>query len=61
MNLRQWVKECKKRWGMDSKEAKAKWTEMIGNPNIPKTKDQMGWITMPALHVFSPRAEPGCC
>ena len=61
VNVRQWVKECKKRWAMPSKDAKVKWQELIGDPQIPKSKDQMGWITMPAIHVFSPWAESGCC
>lgn len=56
VNLREYIKKCKKRWGMKSEEAKQRWKDLLADPKIPKTNDQMGWVTMPALHVFEPRA-----
>lgn len=56
VNLREYVKKCKKRWGIKSEEAKKRWKDLLADPKIPKTNDQMGWVTMPALHVFERRA-----
>lgn len=52
INLKQWVHECKKRWGMKKATAKEHWRDFLGDDSIPRSKDQMGWLTMPALHVF---------
>lgn len=53
VNIRQWVKECKKRWGMKKAEAKIKWQDLLADDKVPKTRDQMNWVTMPALQVFA--------
>ena len=53
INQRQWIRECKKRWGIKKEKAKMEWTEMLADSTVPKGKDQMGWLTMLALHVFS--------
>ena len=57
INVKQWIRECKKRWGFRSEKAKAEWKELLADPKIPKAKDQMGWLTMPALHVFASGAQ----
>ena len=53
INQRQWIRECKTRWGFKKERAKLEWKEMLADATVPKGKDQMGWLTMPALHVFS--------
>ena len=53
INLRQWAKASKERWGFSKKEAKRHWQEMLGDDRVVKSKDQMNWLTMPALHIFS--------
>ena len=52
VNLREYIKKSKKRWGIKSEEAKNRWKDLLADPTIPKAKDQMGWLTMPALSVF---------
>ena len=52
VNLREYIKKCKKRWGIKSDDAKNRWKDLLADPTIPRAKDQMGWLTMPALSVF---------
>ena len=39
---------------MKKQEAKAEWKTLLGDPKISKSRDQRGWITMPAIWVFTP-------
>ena len=52
INFREYRTEAKKRWGLSKQEAKAEWKTFLSDPSIPKSKDQRGWLTMPALHSF---------
>ena len=56
VNIRQWVKEAKSRWGLAKATAKQHWKEFLGDASIPKCKDQMGWLAMPALEAFAFRS-----
>ena len=38
--------------GIKSEDAKNRWKDLLADPTIPRVKDQMGWLTMPALSVF---------
>lgn len=53
VNLREWIRKAKKRWGMKKEEAKQKWKDFLADDRIPKAYDQMGWLALPALHVFA--------
>lgn len=53
VNIRQWVKKAKKRWNMSKEIAKQHWKTFLGDASIPKCKDQMGWLSMPALEAFA--------
>lgn len=57
VNFRQFRKEAKTRWGLNKKEAGDQWRLMLGDPSVPKSRDQMNWTTMPALHIFRSRAQ----
>ena len=52
INVRQFQKKCKKRWGLRTSEIKQRWRSLLGDPAVPKAKDEEGWLTMPALSVF---------
>ena len=52
VNVREYIKQAKKKWGMKREEAKAEWERMLSDPAIPKSKDQQNWLTMPALEKF---------
>ena len=49
VNIRQFVKECRRRWGMDKEVAKEEWKTLLADPKVPKSEDERGWVTMPAL------------
>ena len=49
VNIRQFVKECRKRWGMKKDVAKDEWKTLLADPKVPKSEDERGWVTMPAL------------
>ena len=54
INQRQWIRECKTRWGFKKDRAKLEWKEMLADATVPKGKDQMGGGSLClALHVFS--------
>ena len=53
INIRQFQRKCKKRWGLTTEEIKQRWRSLLGDTAIPKSKDEEGWLTMPALAVFS--------
>ena len=52
VNQREFRKACKNRWGLRGKEADMRWQDLLSDVNVPKSKDQMGWTTMPVLHCF---------
>ncbi|CAE7507244.1 PLG [Symbiodinium necroappetens] len=55
VNQREFRKGCKNRWGLRGKEADMRWQDLLSDVNVPKSKDQMGWTTMPVLHCFTQR------
>lgn len=52
LNFREFRKKAKEKWGMSKEKAKAEWQIMLADVTIPKSKDQQGWLTMPAIHQF---------
>ena len=52
VNQREFRKACKRRWGLRGKDADVRWQDLLSDVNVPKSKDQMGWTTMPVLHCF---------
>ena len=40
VNIRQFVKECRRRWGMDKEVAKEEWKTLLADPKVPKSEDE---------------------
>lgn len=52
VNFREFKKKAKKKWGMSKEEIATYWKSLLSDTAVPKSKDQMGWLTMPALSKF---------
>lgn len=59
VNQREFRKACKRRWGLRGKDADVRWQDLLSDVNVPKSKDQMGWTTMPVLHCFQRPVKKG--
>lgn len=61
VNVRQFAKKAKKRWGMKSKEAIKRWNALLQDPSVPKTKDSEGWLCMPAMDYMEQPVRINSC
>lgn len=51
LNIREFSRECKKRWGMTAADAQALFKAKLRDPSIPQDTDELGWTTISWLAV----------
>lgn len=49
VNVREFRRAARERWGYKKSDALARWKTMLQDPSVPKARDAEGWLTMPAL------------
>lgn len=46
MNLREFSKKCREKWGMSYQQSKDLFQKKLKDPTVPQGKDEMGWVTI---------------